>query len=476
MEAVARVMQEQELRSGAEDEIKARVQAEIKAREHAEVEAEARYRQESAARAKAAAEERKKREADAQPGKPVPRFTRPANRVRTVGIIAGVVLAIAIGLLHVVPLNHYIGGAQQVMTQRLGAPVTITNLRYALLPFPRLKLERVGIGKLQEIKIESIVVSAWPMTLFGDSLDFDNVEINLLTTDQETLSLIPGWTRPPAGTQRLSVRRVQLKSVRLAVKDLNIPIFNGDITLSREGALQRAVLSDGKARIDITPKDSGLSVALDAHNWRLPIGPAVEFEDLVVEAVMDSQQARITAIDGKIGRATIKGGARANWGGGIRVEGNFTVVNGDLAQLLPSFTRDFSATGTLNANVSYALQGTTLQDLFAEPRVEATFNIGKGVLNNVDIVRAIQIPARDGVRGGKTGFNTLAGSMRLANQSYSYHQLQLASGPMNSSGSVDIAPNGNLSGRIITQLGSKNVIVARGNLSVTGNLKTPVLK
>jgi uncharacterized protein involved in outer membrane biogenesis len=219
-----------------------------------------------------------------------------------------------------------------------------------------------------------------------------------------------------------------------------------------------------------------MRVGLEAHNWRLPIGPAVEFDDLAMEALMDSQQASITAIDGKIGRAMVKGSARANWGGGIRLEGDFTVTNGELAQLLSGFTRDFSATGTLHANVSYALQGTTLQNLFAEPRVEATFNIEKGAINNVDIVRAIQVPSRDGVRGGKTGFNTLAGSMRLANQSYSYRQLQLSSGPMNSSGNVDIAPDGNLSGRISTVLGSKSVVVARGNLSVTGSLKTPVLK
>jgi hypothetical protein len=47
---------------------------------------------------------------------------------------------------------------------------------------------------------------------------------------------------------------------------------------------------------------------------------------------------------------------------------------------------------------------------------------------------------------------------------------------MNASGNVDVAPNGDLSGRIATQLGSRTVIVARGNLVVTGNLKTPVLK
>jgi hypothetical protein len=475
METVARVMQEQQLRSGAEDEIKARVQAEIKAREQAEVEADARLRQEAAARAKAAAEERKKRETGAQAGKPVRAF-KPTNWVRTIGISAGVLLAVAIGLLHLVPLDNYIGGAQKIMTQRLGVPVTITHLRYALLPFPQLTLERVGIGKLQEIKIESIVVSAWPMALFGDTLDFDNVEINTLAMDQEALSLVPGWTQPQGGAQPLSVRRVQLKSVKLAVKNLNIPLFNGDITLNREGALQRAVLSDGKVSIELAPSDKALRVGLEARDWRLPIGPAVEFDDLAMEAVMDSQHASITAIDGKIGRARIKGSARASWGSGIRIEGDFTVTNGELAQLLSGFTSDFTATGTLHANASYVLQGTTLQNLFAEPRVEATFNIEKGAINNVDIVRAIQIPSRDGVRGGKTGFNSLAGSMRLANQSYSYRKLQLSSGPMNASGNVDIAPNGDLSGRIITQLGSKTVVVARGNISITGNLKTPVLK
>lgn len=476
MEAVARVMQEQQLRSGAEDEIKSRVQDEIRSRERAEMEADARYRQEAAARAKAAAEERKKREADAQQGgKPV-RFTKPANRTRTIGISLAVLLVVVIGLLHVVPLNNFIGGAQRIMTQRLGVPVTITNLRYALLPFPELKLERVGIGKLQDVKIESIIVSAWPMTLFRDNLDFDNVVVNALTTDQDALALVPGWLRPQGGAQPLRVRRIQLKSARLAVKNLNIPTFNGDITLGPDGALQRAVLSDSKARLEITPRDNALRVELDGRNWQLPLGPALEFDEIIADAVVEPQKATVTSITAKIGRATIKGSTRASWGSGIRVDGDFAVTNGELAQLMANFTRDFIASGTLTANASYSLQGTTLQNLFADPRVEASFNIEKGSINNVDLIRAIQSPARDGVRGGKTGFNSLAGTMRLANGSYSYRQMQLSSGPMNASGNVDVEPNGNLSGRVSTQLGTKTVIVARGNLVVTGNLKTPVLK
>ncbi|MGH2670006.1 MAG: hypothetical protein ACRDH5_12990, partial [bacterium] len=377
MEAVARVMQEQQLRSGAEDEIKARVQEEIKTRERADMEADARYRQEAAARAKAAAEERRKRGTEAKEGKPV-RIVRPTNRARKIGISAAVALIAAIGLLHVVPLNNFIGDAQKLMAQRLGVPVTITSLHYALLPFPKLKLERVGIGKLQETKIESIVISAWPMTLFSDAKEFANVEVNVITADQDALALVPGWLKPQGGVQPFSVRRIQLKSVRLAVKNLEVPSFDGDITLGRDGALERAVLSDSKARVEITPRDNALRVALEGRGWRLPLGPSVEFDDIIADAVVEPQKATITTMTGTIGRATIKGRTRVSWGSGIAVEGDFTVANGDLAQLMAQFTRNFTASGTLTANASYTLRGTNLQNLFADPRVEASFNVVKG--------------------------------------------------------------------------------------------------
>jgi len=148
-----------------------------------------------------------------------------------------------------------------------------------------------------------------------------------------------------------------------------------------------------------------------------------------------------------------------------------SITNGELGKLLPAFTRDFAASGTLSANVSYALQSKTFAALFANPRVDANFNVEKGALNNVDIVRAIQSPARDGVRGGNTKFDVLAGSLQVVGNHYSYRQLRLNSGPMNASGSFDVAPEGDLSGRIIAEVGSKSVIVARGMLNVAGNLK-----
>ena len=92
------------------------------------------------------------------------------------------------------------------------------------------------------------------------------------------------------------------------------------------------------------------------------------------------------------------------------------------------------------------------------------------------MVRAIQSPSRDGVRGGRTGFNSLTGSMQLSGKTWSFRQLQLASGPMQASGNVDVGPHGDLSGRVSAELGSKTMVVAKGTVNVTGNLKTPILK
>ena len=477
-EAVARVMQEQNLRARSEDDIKARVQQEIKAREQAEMEADARYRKEAAERAKASAEERKKREEESRSAGAVmqQQVKQPANIARSIGILVVVLIAAAVAIVEYVPLNNYVPGAQKIMSDRLGVPVTIGGLRYSLLQ-TQLTLERVTIGKLQETKIGTIVVKSGPMGLLGENKSFDEVEITAINADQDALALVPGWAAPATGEQPLRVKRIKLRGAKVSVKALDLDTFEGDILLGPDGAMQRAVFNDGKLKVDLTAKDKAVRVALEARGWKPPLGPAIEFDDLTLEAVVDGQQATISSFEGKLGFAPVKGSARASWrGGAISVEGDFNLSNGDLGKLLPVFARDFTATGHLTTNAKFALQATALENLFAEPKVEATFNIERGVLNNLDLVRAVQNPSRDGTRGGKTVFNTLTGSLQVAGKHYSYRQLQISSGPLNATGAFDVNSAGDLSGRINAEVGSKTIVIAKGTLTVSGNMRTPVLK
>jgi hypothetical protein len=335
----------------------------------------------------------------------------------------------------------------------------------------------VSVGKLQEVKIENILVDAGPMTLLADTKNLEDVEVNSLTADQDALAMLPKWAKPQSGAQPFTVRRLKLRNVKLSLTAVELPPFDGDVTMAPNGAVQRAVLNaGGTLRAEFVPQDNGWRASIQASNWQPPLGPAFTFEDLSVVAVVDSGKATLTSVEGRIGRGTVKGGARASWGSEIRVDGEFSVANGDVSQLIAAYTRDFTMTGSVNTNGTFVLQGASLKNLFNSPRAEATFTVEKGELNNVDIVRAVQSPARDGVRGGKTRFESLGGTLQVADKQYSYRRLRLASGPINATGNVDVAADGGLAGRISAELGSKSIVVARGNLAVAGNIKNPVLK
>ena len=475
-EAVARVLQEQQMRANAENEVKTQVAAELKAKERAEMEADARYRAEIEERARSAAAERMKQpQAEANGGR-VPEPRKRTNWVKLGGMSAIALLALGIGLLHVVPLTGYVPAVQELMAQRLGQPVQIGDLRYALLPAPQLTLKRVVIGRFEDVKAGNIVVSGSPFAFMGGERSFDRVEANGVSIEQDALATMASWVKPQQGAQPLQVGRVRLNGVRLRVKDFEVPPFEADITLARNGTLQKASLTGGKVRIDVAPMDQGFQMNLDARGWALPLLPAIEFNDLSITAVFGRQDATVTRFEGNLGAGKLKGDGKIEWGSGMRMRGTFALSNGSLSQVLAAFTREFTASGTLSANGSYSMEGNTLAALVSGARVEASFKIEKGALNNVDLVRAIQSPSRDGVRGGRTHFTVFAGSLRAGGKQYSYRRLNLDSGQFSATGNVDVAPDGELSGRVSAEIGSKSVIVARGTLDVSGNLKTPVLK
>ena len=121
--------------------------------------------------------------------------------------------------------------------------------------------------------------------------------------------------------------------------------------------------------------------------------------------------------------------------------------------------------------MTFASQGQSPAELFAAPRVAATFTLRKGVINNVDVLRALQSPGR----GGKTPFDEITGEAQVSGNRIAYRNLALSSGRMKASGAIDVSPNAELSGRINVLVGTQTVTVTRGTLNVGGSLRNPVL-
>ncbi len=477
-EAVSRVMQEHQAHERGEKEIKAKVEAELKAREQAELQADIKARTEAQKRADATAAQRSlEQQEPAAKGVTVARVRKPVKWARMAAIGSVVLIALGLGLLQLVPLSGYIGGVEKLLSERLQEPVNIASLRFSLLPSPQIKLERIIIGKTQDVSIESAIIPVSSLAILDERKDLDEVQLFTVTIDQDAIPRLAGWAQPQAGMQRLQINRVKLSAVTLALRGVELPAFDATVMLDKDGGLQKALLRDSRVSVELVPiKDQGLLQAnFSAKSWRLPVGPGMEFSDLSGTAAISRQQVAVTNIDGRVYNGALKGAVTVNWPGALHAEGDFSLKGADVGQVLSAFTREFIASGVLDASAKFTTQGQAPADLFAAPRVTATFTLQKGVLNNVDLVRAIQSPSRTGLRGGKTQFNEITGEAQVAGNRIAYRNLRLASGPLNAAGAVDVSPAADLSGRISVQVGSQTVTVARGTLNLGGNLKGPLL-
>jgi len=102
--------------------------------------------------------------------------------------------------------------------------------------------------------------------------------------------------------------------------------------------------------------------------------------------------------------------------------------------------------------------------------------VARGELTNIDVVRAIQAPSVGAIRGGRTPFDELSGVLQVAGGHYLYRRLQLASGALNANGTIDVAPNGQLNGRLYAELSSRGGVVGRSALAISGTVQDPQLK
>lgn len=475
-EALQRILNEQQSDERAESNVQALVARELKTREKAERAADATARAAAEARARASAVERKERVAAnaAAAGDATP--ARKKKNWLVIGAISAVVVIVAfLGLLPFIPLSGYVPGVQALMTKRLGQPVTIASMRYELYPASQLILQGVNIGKVQEVKIDTLVVPVGPIGLVSGTRSFDSVEANRVTLDQGALGIVSAWTQVQQGEPVLQVPRVKLKAVKLASRGVELPQFDVDASIGAKGELRKATFTVGTARFDVTPKDKTWEVTLSASGWKPFIGPAVEFDDIEATAVVEGNQATVSQYKGRIGGGAISGQGKISWNNAIQASGNIKLENGRLNTLMPFFTRDFTASGTLGLNATYTMSGATVPTLFDAARLDGTFSIAGGEFNNVDVTRALQAAKATGLRGGKTRFENLTGAVQVSGNQYSYRQLQLSHGAMNASGNVEVS-GGALSGRINAEVGSKGVVVARGGLSPSGTLKDPVLR
>jgi hypothetical protein len=377
------------------------------------------------------------------------------------------------------PLSPWIPAVEKMAAVRIGDPVTIGALHYALFPAPTLTLEGITIGRQQDIKVPSAAAAIGIVDLISEEKSVSHIELQAPVIDQDALRRLLKWTKPPAQTQRLTVEQVSARGARVALSGMEPLTVNMEARLGANGTVTRASfrLADGTLSAEIVPKgDNTASLSARATRFTPPLGPKYVFESVELTATLTPNDMRDVRAEGTLFGGKLKATGQARYAPDIVVEGRFEIENMNLEPLVALFAKEVSVTGGANMNGVFTLQAPSVDKLLQQARVDLGFSAHKGIINNVDLVRAAQSSGREGIRGGRTRYTNITGLIAVTSSRASFQQLRISSDSLNAAGGFDVLPKGEVAGTLGIQVGPRGTVVAQGNIVVSGDVRNPVLR
>jgi hypothetical protein len=448
-EAAKRAREEEKARAKAEAESAARARREERAREKAEADERAE------ARAKEAAKERAEVAARLDAIK-----SGKTGRVgRYVG--GGLVALLVIGLIvaQFIPLDTAFYG--RIASSALGQPVKIGAGEFSLLPLPTVTLRDVVIGNNGEIRIATAKGSPEIDSLLGATRVFDSVELQGVTAQPAALAAVLwGKTRG----HDLVIKRARATGVKLALPGVPLPELTVDAVLGRTGSVQTLTASTAGDRLSfkVDPEGDKAKVEINAKELVGVLGLKLPVEDFGAKGIAVRDHLDLTQFDGKLLDGVVKGKGSLRWNAGWAFEGQIEVRQIDATKIVPSVL----SSGTLEGQGTVVAAAPSGEKLFDAPRTEGSFNIGKGQLSNLDLVRMIQTGAS---AAGATSFNEVTGRITSGPERIELRDLRLSAGPLTANGSIELTSADSISGRITAEMNTP-AGVRRGNISLTGSV------
>jgi hypothetical protein len=351
-------------------------------------------------------------------------------------------------------------------------------MHYSLFPRPALTLEGVAVGPQQDIRIPTVVAELGLADLISDHRNIGTLELHSPSLDQDSVRRVLAWVRAPASAPQTSIERIVVRGARVALPGMEPLNVNAEIGLGPDGGLTKAALSmsDGSLRADVVPQEGHVKVELRGSRFTPPLGPAYVFDDLQASANITTAEVRDVQAQGTLFGGSFKADGQVRFADAIAIEGRFAIDHLNLEPLIAVFAKGVSVTGTGDLKGSFNLQADRLEKLFDQPRVQLSFSGERGTLNNVDLMRAAQVAGREGVRGGRTRYNTMTGVVTVSGDHASFQQFRIQSDSMHAAGGFEVRRAGDLAGQLGIQVGPKGTVIAQGTVGISGDVRNPVLR
>ena len=476
-EAAIRAEQERENRAREKIERKRQSEEARKKRERDKHLAEQRSREEELLRRRKEQEEAdvRKSELDRLQRDARKRAFGPGKKV-AVGVVAA--LAVVVAAIQFTPFSAYAPALEKLAGDALGERVTIAAVHASLFPSLHLELEGVGIGDAEDIKIGKAVAFIDVGSLFGAEKTVSKLVLENAVIPQDALQRLPRMLAPEGKPGNVHVERIEFTRTQVQVPGMELPTFDASLALTPMRTVSAARLETNDAHFvaDVTPTERGIEVNGRGMNFTLPFGPKLEVAQFTGTGIIAGSRLRVADLQYSVYGGQGRGELNATWAGPWTVDGSFDFQRVELETAMKAMGVDLTSDGALAAKGQYTMQSADLASLFSRaPALQASFVLTQGNLSGLDLVRALQSPSRQGVQGGKTTFEEVAGNLAVANGRYQYSGVRIKAGAMNATGQLEIAPNEAVTGRAYVELRSTAGTI-RGNFRIGGSTEAMLLR
>ena len=404
--------------------------------------------------------------------------------LKWIGGVLGVIILILAVVPFFISLDDYIPDIEREVSARLKVPVAIGSLRAAGLPLPHVTVSGITVGKTVDIKVGKITVTPDLWSLLDATRVIKSIEIDGLVLTQKAIDRIPTWIPPaakpgqPSHAPAIRLETIKLDDAVIQLEKASFGPFDARVTLSGDGNFESAsiVTRDGELKVLVKSGPANFLIDANAKGWKLPVGPAIYFDELVVKGVATAKGANFTDLRAKLYGGTVRGQMAVGWQKGIQLKGSATVSQVEISQLLKALNKPQNMSGRLSARPVFSANAANPEGILDVLRLETPFGVQGGVLHGVDMRKAAtSFVSQDGGKGGETRFDKLSGHLSIDRGTRRLTRLDIVSGSLSADGTVTISPQDELSGRINTSIKAVSVVAGSVPLNVSGTLDSPLL-
>lgn len=404
--------------------------------------------------------------------KPVQRGKKRNWLARVFFCLVGALVA-GVAWVLLFPLDFLVPDLEAALSAATGRPVRVIEARAQAYPEPGLVLENVEIGRGAEaIRIHELKLQPDLGTLFSEQWVLRRVILRGLDLSLERVGEIPVLTDPGRSPKidAILLRDTDVSFSGLVLKD-------AEAEIQRDGLGRMQALSvrslDRSLSLTAKPVSGAVVLMVEGFAWRPDEVSRFVVDSLNFTGRLERNELVISGLEIRIFDGLVKGDAVVRTAGAPNLSGNITFERIDSSRLGDVLGIDRRLAGAMAGKMQYTASAETWPAIFSSIDGDGEFTIQRGNLYGIDLAEA----ARRGtpVQGGVTAFERMSGGIRLARDKVQFRDLNIVSGLMRTTGQVDVAAMGALSGRLELQMmGSVNQ--TRLPVVVSGSLDAPTVR